>query len=120
LTRLAEREKIERSLQEVHVAKIVALVRRKDGMSYQEFVSYWQDHHAHVVSRLPGLRRYVQNPAQDGRAWPYDGMAELWFDDVDAIRDAFRSPQSDDVRADEPNFVDTIEWFIADEHPVLA
>jgi uncharacterized protein (TIGR02118 family) len=102
------------------MAKIVALVKRKDGMGYEHFVSYWQDHHAHVVSQLPGLRRYVHNPAQDGKDWSYDGMAELWFDDGAAIRAAFRSPEADAVRADEPNFVDTIDWFIADEHPVIG
>jgi hypothetical protein len=47
-----------------------------------------------VVAQLPELRRYVQNPAIDmggRREWPHDGAAELWFDDVDAMRAAFRS-----------------------------
>jgi uncharacterized protein (TIGR02118 family) len=104
------------------MTKIIALVRRNEDMTYDEFRTYWQDHHSQIVAKLPGLRRYIQNPALDlaGKEWPYDGVAELWFDDVDAIRDAFRSPEADAVREDEPRFVRTIEWFLADEFPVLS
>jgi uncharacterized protein (TIGR02118 family) len=114
---------VERSLQfsgGAVVVKIVAFVRRRDGLDYADFVRYWQEHHAHVVAKLPGLRRYIQNPAIDmNRDWPYDGMAELWFDDMDAVRSAFRSEESARVREDEPNFTSTIDWFMATEFPVL-
>ena len=102
--------------------KIVALVRRKPEMAHDEFIRYWQDHHSKVVARLPGLRAYVQNPAFEGdkRDWPYDGMVEIWFDDVAAVKAAFESPESDAVRADELNFVDSITWFLAEEHPIVA
>ena len=101
--------------------KIIALVRRNDDLTFEQFVDYWQNHHAALVSQLPGLRRYVQNPAIDmpGRDRPYDGCAELWYDDLDAIRTAGRSPESERVREDEPNFVQTIDWFVATEHPVV-
>jgi uncharacterized protein (TIGR02118 family) len=104
------------------VIKIIALVQRNDDLSHEEFVDYWQNHHAKLVSQLPGLRRYVQNPAIDlaGRDRPYDGCAELWYDDIDAVRDAGRSPESDRVREDEPRFVKKIDWFLATEHPVIA
>ena len=105
------------------MVKIVAFVRKRDDLTDEAFRAYWQDHHSQLVARLPGLRRYVQNPALDlggRRAWPYDGMAELWFDDVDAVRAAFRSPESDAVRADEPSFTRTIDWFLATEFPVVG
>ena len=101
--------------------KIIALVQRNDDLSYEEFVDYWQNHHSKLVAQLPGLRRYVQNPAIDlGRERPYDGCAELWYDDLDAIRAAAHSPESERVREDEPRFVKTIDWFIATEHPVIG
>ncbi len=102
--------------------KIIALVQRNDELTYEEFVDYWQNHHSKLVAQLPGLRRYVQNPALDirGRDRPYDGCAELWYDDLDAVRVASQSEESARVREDEPHFVKTIDWFLATEHPVIA
>ncbi len=102
--------------------KIIALVQRNDDLSHEEFVDYWQNRHAKLVSQLPGLRRYVQNAALDlpDRERPYDGCAELWYDDLDAVRAASRSPESELVRADEPRFVKTIDWFLTTEHPIIA
>jgi uncharacterized protein (TIGR02118 family) len=104
------------------VIKIVGFVRRSEELSFDEFLDHWQQRHGPLVSALPGLRRYVQNPAHpiEGREWPYDGMAELWFDDLDAVRDAFRSPESERVREDEPRFTRTIDWFLADERTVIG
>lgn len=105
------------------MVKIVAFVRKKEDLTQEAFRAYWQEHHSQVVARLPGLRKYVQNPAIDmgsRREWPYDGVAELWFDDVAAVRSAFRSAESERVREDEPNFTTAIDWFLATEFSVLG
>jgi uncharacterized protein (TIGR02118 family) len=104
------------------VIKIIALVQRNDDLSFEEFVNYWQNHHAKLVAQLPGLRRYVQNPAIDlrGRERPYDGCAELWYDGMDDVRAAAQSPEAERVRQDEPRFVKTIDWFLATEHAIIA
>lgn len=94
--------------------KIVALLRAKSGLSRAEFLRYWQEEHPAVVWALPGLRAYQQNPAIEHRKpWPYDGMAELWFDTVDDIRIAFGSPAAEPMHEHEKLFLDTIDWFIA-------
>jgi len=60
--------------------------------------------------RIPGLRRLVQSHAiahPDG--FPpadFDGMAELWFDDLAAVEAARRSPEWQASTDDEANFVD--------------
>ena len=102
--------------------KIIALIQRNDDLSREAFLDYWQNHHSKLVAQLPGLRRYVQNPAVElpGREWPYDGCVELWYDDLEALRTASRSPESERVREDEPRFVKQIDWFIATEHPIIA
>lgn len=104
------------------MVKIVAFVRHRADWSFDQFARHWIEQHSEIVRGLPGLRGYVQNPAVqiEGRDWPYDGMAELWFDDLNAVREAFRGPEADAVRADEDRFVGELVWFIADEKPVIG
>jgi uncharacterized protein (TIGR02118 family) len=86
------------------VIKLCYCLRRKPGMSREEFGRYWHDVHGPIGRRIPGLRRLVQVHATgDGG---YDGIAELWFDDVEALEAARRSPQWAASTADEANFVD--------------
>jgi uncharacterized protein (TIGR02118 family) len=91
------------------VVKLVYCIRRRPGMSREEFVRYWGEVHGPIGARIPGLRRLVQSAALtvpgDVRAPDYDGMAELWFDDVAALVEARRSPEWAAASADEANFV---------------
>ena len=94
--------------------KIVALLKALPGLSREDFLRYWQEEHPAVVWALPGLRAYHQSPTIEHRkSWPYDGMAELWFDSVDDIRTAFSSPQTEPMHEHEKLFLDRIDWFIA-------
>ena len=100
--------------------KIVALLRARPGLSREEFLRHWQHEHPAVVWALPGLRAYHQTPAIEHRkSWPYDGMAELWFDSVEDIRSAFDSPAAEPMREDEKVFLDHIDWFIASTTTVV-
>lgn len=75
--------------------KLVALVKRNPALTQEEFARRWRDEHAPLVrGRLPGLRKYVINPAivQPGRGEPaWDGFVELYFDDLAARERAFSS-----------------------------
>ena len=48
--------------------KRMGFVRRKDGMSHDDFVSHWLNVHAPLAAKAPGLRRYIVSPTlyQDG------------------------------------------------------
>ncbi len=107
--------------------KFVGVVWRKPDLSREDFLHHWQTNHAEVVKKLPGLRKYVQGPAvtRAGREPVIDGIAELWFDDVDA----FRRPRSDEARQaarelleDERRFIDlpASPMLLAEEWDVLA
>ena len=79
-------------------------------MSLDEFSRYWREVHAPIGRRIPGLRRLVQShpvahPPEMGPA-DYDGMAELWFDDMAALQAARRSPEWRASSLDEANFID--------------
>ena len=100
--------------------KIVALLRARPGLSRAEFLKHWQEEHPAIVWALPGLRAYQQNPAIEHRtSWPFDGMAELWFDSVQDVRTAFNSPEAEPMHEHEKLFIEHIDWFIATTTPVL-
>jgi uncharacterized protein (TIGR02118 family) len=101
--------------------KIVSVIKRRRDLTFEQFLEHWQERHPAFVTRLPGLRRYIQSPAvpHPRRTWPWDGMAQLWFDDLRAIKLAFESPEADRMREDELNFIGEQEWFIATDHSVL-
>ena len=103
------------------MVKLVVYFKRRSDMEVEPFQEYWRTRHAEVVCGLPGIRRYVQSHtllAGYRRGEPvYDGIAEVWFDDVDAIRalqgtDALRA-----VEEDEAKFIDrsTMRTIVTDE-----
>ncbi len=106
--------------------KIIYGFKRKEGMSVEEFQTYWRETHGPLAALIPGVRRYVQNhtlPQLYGGDNPpaYDGAAELWFDDLDGMREAFKSEENAAARDDEKNFIDHSDAFliVAEEKPVI-
>ncbi len=104
--------------------KAVFLVHRRPGMDSEEFSRYWRENHAPIGSKLPGLRRYIQNHsrvATDGLPPPYDGFAEIWFDDVASYERAMASPEAQIMNADIANFVDLerLQAFFVEEVTII-
>lgn len=82
------------------MVKLVALLKRKDGMTREAFANWWLHEHAPLARQLPGLRGYRINLTMPSDEEPmFDGTAELWFDSVEAMEAAFASPLG--VRAGE-------------------
>lgn len=103
--------------------KLTYCLRRKSGMSWEEFSHYWREIHAPLVrerAEVLGIRRYlqvrtVQNPAlherfqarNGGSPEPYDGIAELWYDEMPAgSRDEAARAAARELLEDERNFID--------------
>ena len=82
--------------------KVLSLHSRNPNLSVEEFVEYWHNVHAPLCARLLqglGVRRYVasfpatDSPAFGGVAPDFDVVAELFFDDREALEAALSSPQ---------------------------
>ena len=90
--------------------KAIYFIKCKPGMDQQAFRAYWLGRHAELVSKVPGLRRYVQcHTLLSGykKGEPiWDGIAELTYDDIDAMRRITDSPESRAANEDTPNFAD--------------
>ncbi len=98
------------------MVKLVACFKRKAGISVEVFQQHWRTTHAELVVRQQGLRRYVQNhvPAASDRSGEpdFDGVAEAWFDDTQAMRKLAPSPEYAAVRADEANFINAASMVV--------
>jgi uncharacterized protein (TIGR02118 family) len=92
------------------VVKLVLLFRRRQDLPHAEFLRYWHEEHVPLVTRVPGIQRYVISPVYEqpdgaGPAAP-DGMAELWFDDEQALESALSSEQTRATAVDARNFIE--------------
>lgn len=92
--------------------KTIAVARRKAGMTHEEFIKYWHEVHAPLVNKVwPGLRKYVQNEIIVGEGQPReaDGIVEMYYDDLEAMKKAMAWVQTDDgkvIRDDGDKFCD--------------
>lgn len=105
--------------------KLVYCITRKPGMTEEEFSHYWRHVHAHIGARIPGVRRFVQSGRiivpGDRHQGDFDGMVELWFDNVEALLAARESREWKASTDDEANFIDhtRVAYFVSEEHVVL-
>ena len=120
--------------------KMVFTVRRRAGMSREEFQRYWYDSHGPLVrshAEALRIRRYVQTHLVDdpvngllsrsrGSApEQYDGVAELWWDSMDDFRAAGATPEGQAAAAalleDERTFIDlsASPLWMGEERPVI-
>jgi uncharacterized protein (TIGR02118 family) len=105
--------------------KMIFGAKRRPGMSRDDFGRYWTTEHARKAMQVPGIVRYVINLAPDlsgsEREMPYDGFAEVWFDSIDSMRAASRSPELGAVLDDEKNLFDLSTRFtiVVEEHVMV-
>lgn len=96
--------------------KFTAMLVRNQALSHEQFVTHHRTSHADLFMSLAAsqehVRRYVQshNLGQDLPGMPasrYDGITEVWFDDVEGFAAVFTSPEYFAiVRPDEESFLD--------------
>ncbi|MGF1598027.1 MAG: EthD domain-containing protein [Acidimicrobiales bacterium] len=105
--------------------KLTFCLRRRSDLSPEEFTRYWRDEHGPLVAaraEVLGIRRYQQVHTLDepelhdalqrrngGAPPPFDGIAEVWVDDVETFRSG-TSPASRqaarELLEDERRFID--------------
>ena len=119
--------------------KLVFCVKRLPHLSREDFQKYWRDRHGPLVREAASalaVRRYVQThtaptPLNErlraGRGAPeeYDGVAELWFDSIEALVAAGGTPEGraagKRLLEDERRFIDLARspLWLAEEHEVI-
>ncbi len=122
------------------MVKLTFCLRRRADLSPEEFRRYWLDEHGPYVAaraEVLGIRRYQQVHTVDeprlhaalqarngGAPGPYDGIAEVWVDSVEAFRtggDAASRQAAAELLADEANFIDLANspMWLGEEHQLF-
>jgi uncharacterized protein (TIGR02118 family) len=105
--------------------KLVFALRRREGMTREEFQRYWREEHAKLVqghAETLRIRRYVQvhlrethldeaiSGPRGSQARFYDGVAELWWDSLEDLTAAFTTEAGQaaagELLEDEQRFID--------------
>lgn len=118
--------------------KLTCLLRRKPGMSPEEFHTYWRERHGPLVASTRSgshVLRYEQHhrplseyEAEDAAvsgaqgAGAYDGVTEQWFSSMDEYTAHIAEEDFADVWADLENFLDTdrLEFVLTEEEETVV
>jgi len=120
--------------------KLTFCLRRKEGMSRDDFQHYWLNTHGPLVRERAaaiGAVRYQQvHTAYDeanaglqaSRGGPeaFDGVAELWWESAESLQAHLATEEgrraSAELLEDERRFIDLEQspLWLADEHPVVG
>lgn len=106
--------------------KLTFCLRRRPGLSVEEFHRYWRDEHGPLIQTRAaalGIRKYQQVHTVDapdlhralqvrngGSPTPFDGIAEVWVEDLATFRVGDGTPRARqaarELLEDEAKFID--------------
>jgi uncharacterized protein (TIGR02118 family) len=99
--------------------RIMSFLKRHPDLERPAFFDWWLNHHAPLVVKVPGLRRYCISLATVPQDSTFDGVAELWFDTAEALAQGFASAAGKIARADGAEHSTRIERLHVEEHPFV-
>ena len=103
--------------------KRVSFIQRKAGMSFEQFKHEWWYVHGDFVRKFKGVRGYCQSLILDrvcnGRSLsyeevPFDGIVELYFDDLEGLNGDFASEVGKTAQAHGHTFLEKISTYLVD------
>jgi uncharacterized protein (TIGR02118 family) len=76
-----------------------AFLVRQDDMTHEEFIDHWQNNHTPIAREIEGVVKYNTVIPTDPENAEFDGVAELYFEDLDKLYRALGSEGSRDYDA---------------------
>lgn len=124
------------AVQNIVVAKVekgplikrMVVLRRREGVSSEKFMSEWFNLHAILVTRLSGVVGYTQNFVVDRarggdmatyQQLPIDGIVELWFRDMESIKTAYATDEAATLMRHGAEFISGISTFLVKTDEVV-
>lgn len=108
--------------------KSLSLLTRKPGMSVEAFRKVWLEEHAPMVRTVPEVRRYVLSfpleqptrPDVPTQTVECDAIAELWYEDMAALKKASASPAMKKVTDNGARYLGSIKTFVMEEVGIIT
>jgi uncharacterized protein (TIGR02118 family) len=110
------------------VIKSISFLQRKPGLSREAFVRHWLDVHVPMCHAVPGLRGYAVSTVVEQQSRPdvpslsmdeFDGVAQVWFDSLEARAAAAASAEGKRWHADGGTIIGGIRMFVTTERFVV-
>ena len=108
--------------------KSFSFLARRPGLSHEDFVRHWHSVHVPMSASVPGLRGYVVSTVIERQTRgdvasfamaPFDGVAQVWFDDLEARARAGASMEGRRWHADGATIIGSIRMFMTSELSVV-
>jgi uncharacterized protein (TIGR02118 family) len=99
--------------------KNFSLMKRKDGMAFEEFRRWALMEHDTLGEKIPGMRHYRMNVALEENANGPDAISEMWFDDTDARNKAFATDEGKAAGADAAAHCSSRQHVLVEEKIVI-
>ncbi|MCY4226722.1 MAG: EthD family reductase [Gammaproteobacteria bacterium] len=99
--------------------KAMIILKRREGLGFDEFKSHWLNHHATLVRQLPNIRKAVFNFSTEEGAGEVDAVSELWFDSQQDFLDAYASEIGQEVAQDSLSRVSKRERVMLSEQNIV-
>lgn len=103
--------------------KVFSLLKRPEGWSRERFHQWWLEEHIPLAKDIPGLRKYhvcltTGSTTHEGRE-PFDGVAELWFDNREALEAGWSSAVGRNAVGHSQATVSDRVVLITEEHEII-
>ena len=82
------------------MVKVVTFWRLRDGVNAEDAEEQYLEVHVPMAKKIPGLRKYTIAKTR-GRNPAFYRLAELYFEDMDAVKKGLSSPEGEATLVDE-------------------
>ena len=103
----------------INMFKAMILLKRKDGLTIQEFKNWWLNEHSPMASKLPNVKKLCFNLVVGEENQEYDGIAEQWFETEEDFLSAYQSDHGKKVAADSMSKVSKRARLFVSEHFIV-
>ncbi len=99
--------------------KAIIMLKRSDEWEIEAFRHWYLNDHKPLVHTLPGLQRANFNIVQGDGSADYDTVSELWFENEQALLNAYASESGKTVAQDSLSKVKDRVRLLVQEHAIF-
>jgi uncharacterized protein (TIGR02118 family) len=101
--------------------KVMSLLKRREGMSFDDFKNWALNEHVKLGEKIPGMRAYRMNVlVAENPDSPYDAISEMWWDSEEARAKGFGTEEGKAAGADAAAHCASRFHFMAEEKVVIG